>query len=136
MDIALAIQLRKQPHAMLLRIIMIRAVLVGAALLGEAQASPTLWRREEIAITSPSHLSARLRVGSATATVRAGAASVCDIIDPDIPSECTCAPKHLGGVLTCAVNVIDLDTIGVKFDMVSRRCFFSPSPPPLTRRVR
>jgi hypothetical protein len=92
---------------MLLRI-MIRAVLVGAALLGEAQA----------------------------ATVRAGAASVCDIIDPDIPSECTCAPKHLGGVLTCAVNVIDLDTIGVKFDMVSRRCFFSPSPPPLTRRVR
>jgi len=114
---------------------MIRAVLVGAALLGEAQAAPTLRRREEVAITSPSHLSERL--GSATATVRAGAASVCDIIDPDLPSECTCAPKHLGGVLTCAVDVIDLDTIGVKFDMVSRRCFFFFSvSSPLTRRAR
>ena len=46
-----------------------------------------------------------------------GATSVCDVIAPDLPRFCTCASKALGGSMTCAVNFLDLDTIGVVVDM-------------------
>ena len=55
--------------------------------------------------------------GQAKRVARVGATSVCAVISPDLPSFCSCDTKALGGTLTCSVNFLDLDTIGVVVDM-------------------
>ena len=67
------------------------------------------------------------RFGQAKRVARVGATSVCAVISPDLPSFCSCDTKKalggtlkkkaLGGTLTCSVNFLDLDTIGVVVDM-------------------
>ncbi|KAH8055681.1 chlorophyll A-B binding protein [Aureococcus anophagefferens] len=58
------------------------------------------------------------RFGQAKRVARVGATSVCAVISPDLPGFCSCdTKKALGGTLTCSVNFLDLDTIGVVVDM-------------------
>ena len=60
------------------------------------------------------------RFGQAKRVAPVGATSVCAVISPDLPSFCSCDTKKetaLGGTLTCSVNFLDLDTIGVVVDM-------------------
>merc|ERR1712072_343558 len=47
----------------------------------------------------------------------ATASGVCDLISGDLPSECTCTDKALGGLLNCTVSMLDLDEIGVDIDV-------------------
>jgi hypothetical protein len=42
---------------------------------------------------------------------------LCEYIADYLPSFCSCEDKQYGGIAQCSVNVLDLDTIGVKLDI-------------------
>ena len=90
--------------------------LFGPVKICDFEPTEFVWKKENITVKSPSHLSKKL-VTSEVKTVTVGAESVCDIIGPDLPSACTCAPMNLGGRMTCSVSIIGLETIGVVVDM-------------------
>jgi len=54
---------------------------------------------------------------NANTTRIANGEGVCEIIASYLPSFCTCQDKSLGGIAQCQVNMLNLDTVGLKMDI-------------------
>lgn len=61
-----------------------------------------------ITITSEMVASTRLR------RANSDFASLCSIVADDLPSYCNCTDLDLGATLTCSVDMLDIETVGVE----------------------
>jgi hypothetical protein len=55
---------------------------------------------------------------ASTKTTNAAAGSVCELISMSLPSFCGCKDEALGGVMSCEVNMLGIETVGVFADLL------------------
>ena len=53
-------------------------------------------------------------IASLTVASTARATSLCSIVSGDLPSSCSCQDQQLGATLTCSVNMLGVETVGVQ----------------------